>query len=144
MNYMLDTNTCIYLMTGNQPAWQSSILSQLEALSTNDEVYLSSIVVSELHYGVQKSRWRKANSSLLDEFLMDFQIAAYDDAAARRYGLVRSALEKKGRPIGPLDTLIAAHALSLEMTLVTHNVKEFTRIPGLRIKDWAEDARGKV
>lgn len=138
MNYMLDTNTCIYLMTGSQPAWQQKILARLEALGTRDEVYVSSVVVSELRYGVQKSRWRKANNSLLDEFLMDFQVVAYDDAAALHYGLVRAALEKKGRPIGPLDTLIAAHAVSLEMTLVTHNVKEFTRIPNLCVEDWVE------
>ncbi len=138
MNYMLDTNTCIYLMTGSQPAWQQKILARLEALGTRDEVYVSSVVVSELRYGVQKSRWRKANNSLLDEFLMDFQVVAYDDAAALHYGLVRASLEKKGRPIGPLDTLIAAHAVSLEMTLVTHNVKEFTRIPNLCVEDWVE------
>ncbi len=95
MNYMLDTNTCIYLMTGNQPAWQQNILARLEALAARDEVYLSSIVVSELQYGVQKSRWRKANTSLLDEFLMDFQLAAYDEAAAQHYGLIRATLEKK-------------------------------------------------
>ena len=138
MNYMLDTNTCIYLMTGSQPAWQQKILARLEALGTRDEVYVSSVVVSELRYGVQKSRWRKANNSLLDEFLMDFQVVAYDDAAALHYGLVRASLEKKGRPIGPLDTLIAAHAVSLEMTLVTHNVKEFKRIPNLCVEDWVE------
>ena len=137
MNYMLDTNTCIYLMTGNQPAWQQNILTRLESLGARDEVYLSSIVVSELRYGVQKSRWRKANTSLLEGFLLDFQLAAYDDAAAERYGHIRIALEKKGHPIGPLDTLIAAHAVSLDMALVTHNAREFARVPGLRVENWA-------
>lgn len=136
MNYMLDTNTCIYLMTGNQPAWQQNILARLEALAARDEVYLSSIVVSELQYGVQKSRWRKTNTNLLDEFLMDFQLAAYDEVAAQHYGLIRTTLEKKGHPIGPLDTLIAAQAVSLDMVLVTHNMREFSRVPRLRVEDW--------
>lgn len=138
MNYMLDTNACIYLMTGKDPAYQQNILARLEALDSGDEVSLSSIVVSELSYGVQKSRWKKANAELLREFLMDFQIQGYDEAAAHHYGLVRTALEKKGHPIGPLDTLIAAHALSLNMVLVTHNVREFARVPGLKVENWAE------
>lgn len=138
MNYMLDTNTCIYLMTGNQPTWQQNILARLETLNPRDQVCVSSIVVSELNYGVQKSRWRKANASLLAEFLIDFQLVAYDETAAQHYGMIRSALEKKGRPIGPLDFLIAAHAVSLGMTLVTHNLKEFSRVPKLHVEDWAE------
>jgi tRNA(fMet)-specific endonuclease VapC len=137
VNYMLDTNTCIYLITGNQLAWQQNILARLETLSVRDEVYLSSIVVSELHYGVRKSRWRKANIDLLEEFLLDFQIAAYDESAAQHYGPIRATLEKKGNLIGPLDTLIAAHAVSLEMVLVSHNTREFSRVPGLRLEDWA-------
>lgn len=136
MSFMLDTNTCIYLMTGNQAVWQQNILARLESLGASEEVCLSSIVVSELNYGVQKSRWRKANGSLLQEFLMDFQISAYDEAAAQRYGPIRTALEKKGHPIGPLDTLIAAHAVSLDMVLVTHNAREFARVPGLRVENW--------
>ena len=136
MSFMLDTNTCIYLMTGNQAVWQQNILARLESLGASEEVCLSSIVVSELNYGVQKSRWRKANGSLLQEFLMDFQISAYDEAAAQRYGPIRTALEKKGHPIGPLDTLIAAHAVSLNMVLVTHNAREFARVPGLRVENW--------
>ena len=138
MNYMLDTNTCIYLMTGKDPAWQQNILARLEALGADDEVSLSSIVVSELRYGVQKSRWKKANAELLREFLLDFQIKAYDEVAADHYGLVRTTLEKKGHPIGPLDTLIAAHALSLNRVVVTHNVREFARVPGLQVENWTE------
>lgn len=139
MNYMLDTNTCIYLMSDRQPDWQQQILANLDALGAKDQVSLSSIVVSELHYGVQKSRWRKANAGVLSAFLMDFNIVEYGESAAQRYGLVRTALEKKGHPVGPLDTLIAAHAVSLEMTLVTHNKREFSRVPGLRVVDWVEN-----
>ena len=138
MNYMLDTNTCIYLMTGKEPAWQQSILARLETLGADDAVALSSVVVSELSYGVQKSRWKKANAELLREFQLDFQIKVYDEAAAHNYGLVRAALEKKGHPIGPLDTLIAAHALSLKMVLVTNNLREFARVPELKVENWVE------
>ena len=102
-------------------------------------MYLSSVVVSELSYGAQKGRWKKANMALLEEFLLDFQIAAFDERAARNCGTIHAALEKRGKPIGPMDTLIAAHAISLETTLVTHNMKEFSRVSGLKVEDWAKE-----
>lgn len=137
MSYMLDTNTCIYLMTGREPQKQQKILAKLEALNPGEPVRLSSIVVSELSYGAQKGRWKKANMALLEQFLLDFQVAAFDERAAHTCGTVRAALEKKGKPIGPMDTLIAAHAVSLGMTLVTHNVREFNRVTGLEVENWA-------
>ena len=97
---------------------------------------LSVITVSELNYGVEKSKWRKANTALLEKFLRDFQIIPYDERAAKLCGTLRAALEKKGRPIGPLDTLIAAHAVSIGATLITHNTREFGRVPGLTVEDW--------
>jgi len=100
-------------------------------------VYLSSVVVSELSYGVRKSRWRKTNETVLQEFLLDFQIAVFDQSAAMLAGDVRARLERLGHPIGPMDTLIAAHALSLDATLVTHNVGEFSRVRRLKLEDWA-------
>ena len=137
MRYMLDTDTCIYLMTGREPQKQQKILAKLEALDSGEPVTLSSIVVSELSYGAQKGRWKKANMLLLGQFLLDFEIAVFDEHAAHTCGLIRTALEKKGKPIGPMDTLIAAHAVSLKMTLVTHNVREFNRVSGLNIENWA-------
>lgn len=139
MNYMLDTNTCIYLMTSRDPARQQHIIHKLEALAPDEIVFLSSIVVSELSYGAQKGRWKKANMALLEEFLLDFQIAAFDERAAHICGTIRTALEKRGKPIGPMDTLIAAHAISMETTLVTHNMKEFSRVSGLKSEDWAKE-----
>lgn len=136
MNYLLDTDTCIYLMTDREPRRRENILKHLEGLSTDEFVYLSSITVMELSYGAHKGRWSKVNIELLDQFLLDFSVASFDEKAARYGGAVRAALEKKGRPIGPLDTLIAAHALSLEATLVTNNTREFSRVVDLKIKNW--------
>ena len=137
MSCMLDTDTCIYLMTGRDPQKQQNILAKLESLDQGEFVYLSSIVVSELSYGAQKGRWKKPNMALLEQFLLDFKIAAFDEHAAHCCGTIRAALEKKGKPIGPMETLIAAHAVSLNMTLVTHNMREFHRVSGLKVDDWA-------
>ena len=136
MSHMLDTDTCIYLMTDRDTLKQQNILAKLESIDPGEPVYLSSIVVSELSYGAQKGRWRKANMALLQNFLMDFQVAPFDERAAHACGEIRAELEKKGKPIGPMDTLIAAHAASLGMTVVTHNVREFSRVPGLKVEDW--------
>jgi len=137
MAWLLDTNTCIYLLTGNQPDYQHSILARLDALPRNERPLISSIVLSELQYGVRKSRWRKANQALLDEFMLDFDVSDYDASAAVFYGELRTHLEKRGKPIGPMDMMIAAHALSLDAFLVTHNTREFAQVKGLRLEDWA-------
>lgn len=137
MAWLLDTNTCIYLLTGNQTDYQRSILARLDALPRNERPLISSVVLSELQYGVQKSRWRKANQALLDEFMLDFDVSDYDASAAVFYGELRTNLEKRGKPIGPMDMMIAAHALSLDATLVTHNTREFAQVKGLRLEDWA-------
>ena len=136
MAWLLDTNTCIYLLTGNQPDYQQSILARLDALPRNERPLISSVVLSELQYGVRKSRWRKANQALLDEFLLDFDVSDYGAGAAVFYGELRTGLEKRGQPIGPMDMMIAAHTLALDATLVTHNTREFARIKGLRLEDW--------
>ncbi len=137
MNYMLDTDTCIYLMTGRHPERQSRIVARLVKLAPNENLLLSSVVAFELSYGAQKGRWRKANLALLEEFLFDFIVVPFDEKAAHVGGTVRTKLEKNGHPIGPLDTLIAAHAVSLGVPLVTHNLREFSRVPGLKVENWA-------
>ena len=137
MSYLLDTDTCIYLMTDREPQRRANILARLEALPADEIVYLSSITVMELSYGAHKGRWSKANTELLEQFLLDFAIASFDEKTAHHGGALRAALEKKGKPIGPLDMLIAAHALSLEAILVTNNTREFSRVPGLKVKNWA-------
>jgi tRNA(fMet)-specific endonuclease VapC len=137
MAWLLDTDTCTYLLTGKQPAFQKSVLSRLDALPRNERPLISTVVLSELEYGVRKSRWRKANQALLQQFLLDFDVVDYGAGAASRYGELRAELEKRGQPIGPMDMMIAGHALSLGATLVTHNTAEFARVKGLRLEDWA-------
>lgn len=136
MTWLLDTDTCIYLLTGKLPDYQRNILARLDALPRDERPVISTIVLSELQYGVRKSRWRKANQALLDEFLLDFDVSDYGAGAAVFYGELRTALEKRGKPIGPMDMMIAAHALSLNATLVTHNTREFQRVKRLRLEDW--------
>ena len=137
MAWLLDTNTCIYLLTDKQPDYQRNILARLDALPRNERPLISSVVLSELQYGVRKSRWRKTNQALLDEFMLDFDVSDYDASAAVFYGELRTNLEKRGKPIGPMDMIIAAHALSLDATLVTHNTREFAQVKGLLLEDWA-------
>ena len=136
MAWLLDTNTCIYLLTGKQPDYQHNILARLDALPRNERPLISSVVLSELQYGVRKSRWRKANQALLDEFLLDFDMSDYGASAAVFYGELRTSLEKRGQPIGPMDMMIAAHALALDAALVTHNTREFAKVKDLRLEDW--------
>ena len=130
MKYLLDTDTCVYLIKRN-PA-QVHERFRRHRLSS---VALSTIVVSELSWGAAKSGLPK-NVEALDAFLAAFQVVAYDQSAAFVYGRLRADLERRGTPIGPLDMLIAAHALSLDMTLVTNNEREFRRVPDLRIENW--------
>ena len=104
--------------------------------SNVSDIGISSITLSELEYGVEKSERKEQNRLALVEFLLPFEIVFYDDSAAYEYGMVRSYLERIGEPIGSLDMLIAAHAFSLDATLVTNNEREFRRIPDLKIVNW--------
>ena len=131
MRYLLDTNICIQIIR-RKP---SELLSRLTALPVGD-VGLSAITAAELHVGVQKSRDPARNAEALTMFLLPLEIAHFDYAAAEAYGRIRVMLEAIGTPIGPLDTLIAGHAVSLNTTLVTDNVAEFSRVPDLRIENW--------
>ena len=131
MRFMLDTDTCIALIK-RKPA---PILRQLTALPPG-EAGLSAVTLAELRYGVAKSSDRDKNGQALDEFLLPLEIADFDEPAAEIYGQVRAALERAGTPIGPLDTQIGSHALSLGASLVSHNAREFRRIPGLSVVDW--------
>jgi tRNA(fMet)-specific endonuclease VapC len=110
-------------------------LRKLAALAPG-EAGISAVTLAELRFGVAKSAQRERNARALDEFLLPLAIADFDGAAAESYGAARAAIEAAGRPIGPLDTLIGAHALSLGAVLVTHNTREFRRIPGLAVADW--------
>jgi tRNA(fMet)-specific endonuclease VapC len=99
-------------------------------------VLISSISVAELWYGVAESRQAAQNAHALEQFLLPLLPAPFDERAAVVYGRIRADLNQRGTPIGPLDTLIAAHALSMEAVLVTNNVGEFSRVVGLKLEDW--------
>ncbi len=132
MKYLLDTNICIYLIKKKPP----QVLQKFTRHSAG-EIGVSTITVAELRLGVQKSRQRLQNEQALDRFLIPLAIAEFDYEAAVAYGRLRAALEAAGTPIGPLDMLIAAHAVSLGVTLVTNNIHEFARVPGLKVENWA-------
>ena len=131
MKTMLDTDTCITLIRQRSPRLLEKVVS-----FPPGEIGLSAITVAELYYGVEHSQQRDKNRSALTQFLLPFDIADFDHTAALTYGSVRAELEAKGLPIGAMDTLIAAHALALKVTLVTHNLSEFQRVAGLQVEDW--------
>ena len=131
MNYLLGTDTCITLIRQRSPRLLEKVISFQPG-----EIGLSSITVAELHYGVEHSQYRERNRAALTQFLLPFEIADFDPAAALAYGTVRADLEAKGLLIGAMDMLIAAHALALNVTLVTHNTGEFQRVGGLKVEDW--------
>lgn len=131
MKFMLDTNSCIYLIKKKNP----KILAHLKR-HTIGEIGISSITLAELQYGVANSKHIQRNRAALNEFILPLEIADFDEKAAEIYGNVRANLEKTGTPIGSMDMLIGSHALSLGVILVTNNVREFKRIKGLKIVDW--------
>ncbi|QUS62157.1 type II toxin-antitoxin system VapC family toxin [Synechocystis sp. PCC 7339] len=133
MKYLLDTNICIYLIK-KKPL---QVLAKLQALEVS-EVGISSITLAELEYGVSKSQRQSKNRDALMQFLLPLEIVEFNQEAAIAYGNIRSNLESRGLVIGAMDMLIAAHALSLGVTLVSNNVREFSRINNLSLENWAK------
>ncbi len=133
MKYMLDTNICIYAIK-NRPE------QVLEHIKDNMEygMCISSITLAELEHGVAKSAFSEKNRAALTKFLTILEVLPFDDSAAREYGEIYADLQKQGTPIGMMDALIAGHSRSKGLTLVTNNVREFKRVPGLYIENWAE------
>ena len=131
MKVMLDTNICIYLIKKHP----SSVLDRFTEFAVGD-VGLSVITLAELEYGASKSRHPIKNRGALELFIAPLEVADFDRSATLTYGRVRAILEDRGNPIGSMDLLIAAHALSLGVKLVTNNVREFARVPGLRVENW--------
>ena len=131
MKYMLDTNICIFAIRNSN----DNVLKKFHE-HLDDELYISLITLAKLMYGVEKSRKPEQNRNALLQFLTLIDIKEFSEKAAIEYGKIRAFLENQGTPIGPLDTLIAAHAVSENMILVTHNTKEFLRVPDLTVENW--------
>lgn len=131
IRYMLDTNACIGVINGNPPVLRDRLMS-----IPPSEVAISQIVRYELEFGVCNSRQPQRNRDNLTHFLKYVQVLDWSDGQSIEAAEVRCALGRKGKPIGPYDTLIAAHARSLNVILVTHNVREFGQVDGLQFEDW--------
>jgi tRNA(fMet)-specific endonuclease VapC len=129
--FLLDTNTCIEYLRNKNANVVNSIRSRRP-----DEIRLCSVVVAELYFGAFKQPQNTANWTLLATFLPVFLSIPFEDRAAKLYGQLRADLEAKGTPIGPNDLMIAAIALANDLTLVSHNTKEFSRVSGLKLVDW--------
>lgn len=133
MRYMLDTNVCIYAIK-HKP---EQVFLKLQEHDPS-EVCISSVTYAELVHGVEKSQSIEKNRVALALLLANIEIMDFDSSAAESYGKIRADLEKSGKPIGPLDMMIAGHAKSLGYTVVTNNTKEFMRVNGLKLENWAE------
>jgi tRNA(fMet)-specific endonuclease VapC len=131
MIYMLDSNICIYIIK-KRPC---EVFRKLRDYEPTD-IAISAITVAELQFGVSKSSGPEHNRGVLGSFLAPFEVVPFGENASFHYGEIRATLERQGSPIGAMDLLIAAHALSLSLTLVTNNTAEFGRVPGLRLENW--------
>jgi len=129
--YLLDTNTCSYIMKGNVPAVRQHLAHVPIA-----QVFISSVTEAELRYGIARRPQAANLQQVVDEFLLRVTVLPWDSKAAQEYGLLRAALERSGQPIGNLDLMIAAHALATGAVLVT-NDRSFARIKTLKMENWA-------
>lgn len=133
MTYFLDTNICIYAAKGQYPSLQQTWLSH-----SPSAIAVPAIVKAELLYGALKSRDPKRAIQTIRRLLDPYPVIAFDEACLPHYASVRSSLESIGQPIGPNDLLIASTALAHDAILVTHNSREFQRVPGLKTEDWTQ------
>lgn len=133
MTFLLDTNTCIRLINGTSP-----VLLDRFKQETPADIRMSSVVRAELTFGAWNSSQAANNLRLLEAFWAPFVSLPFDDLGAEHYGVIRAELKRQGQLIGANDLLIAATALAYDLTLVTHNTREFSRVPGLRFVDWEE------
>ena len=137
MRYMLDTNMVVYTMK-SQKYRNYDLAKKVEEHILKRDLCISAITFSELQYGIYKSQNIEKNRIALLKFLSSIDILSYKNECGIEYGKIRSFLEKSGTPIGPNDCLISAHALAENCILVTHNVREFRRVPNLMFEDWLD------
>ena len=133
--YMLDTNICIYIIK-KRPM---SVLRRFEKVRSS-QICISVVSFAELRYGVENSSSKKLNQSILDAFCSQLTILPWDEGAAKKYGKIRTHLERQGTLIGNMDLLIASHALSGKHVLVTNNLKEFERVQHLNCENWLRES----
>jgi tRNA(fMet)-specific endonuclease VapC len=129
--YMLDTNICIYIIK-KRPI---GLLEKFNSIPKNS-LCISVVTYAELQYGVERSSSKKMNQKIIQDFISRLIVLSWDMDAAGKYGKIRSNLEKKGTPIGNMDLMIAAHALSQKCTIVSNNLREFKRVEGLKYENW--------
>lgn len=129
--FLLDTNACIKILNNTSPV----LVSRLRSRHPSD-IRLSAVVKAELIYGARKSARPAENLRVLTDFFRPIRSLSFDDACSEQYALIRVELERDGTPVGPYDMMIAATAIAHQLTLVTHNTGEFSRIPGLAWEDW--------
>lgn len=129
--YMLDTNICIYIIKKRA----LSLLEKFNSIPKND-FCISVVTYAELQYGIERSSSKKMNQAIIDAFVSRLEVYQWDMEAARLYGKIRTDLEKKGIPIGNMDLMIAAHALSRDCTVVSNNLREFKRVESLSYENW--------
>ena len=128
--YLIDTNICIYAMKGLFPAMNRRLIDDRE------QIFVSSVTVGELEYGATKSRWSERARQIFQAFLANYIIVPFDENDAIVFGKIRAQLATNGTPIGAYDAMIGAQGVARNLTVVTHNTKEFRRIPGLLLEDW--------
>jgi len=133
MRFLLDTNICIYIIK-RKP---QKIFDKFQTLEIFD-IGISSVTIAELEYGVYKSQRQQQNRAALIQFLITLPVVPFDERSTQTYGQIRAALERQGIVVGPMDLLIASQAISLGLTLVTNNVRELSRIPGLTLENWVD------
>ena len=129
--FLIDTNTCIRFINGRAPQLRTKLLSM-----KHENIVVCSVVKAEMYYGSMKSQTPEVSLQKQQRFLDQFDSLPFDDAAARQYGAIRAVLEKRGTPISHHDLQIAAIALENNLVLVTHNLREFSRVEGLFLEDW--------
>ena len=132
--YLLDTNICIFLIKNKYPILQQKVL-----LCNPDEIFLSTVTLAEMEYGAFKSQNIEKNRLAIIDFCADFnQILDFTAADTESYGMIRAYLEKTGKIIGPYDMQIAAQAMTRNLTVITNNYGEFSRIPWIEVEDWTK------
>jgi tRNA(fMet)-specific endonuclease VapC len=130
LGYMLDTNICTYVMK-NYPL---ELREKFNSLA--EQLCISSVTLGELHYGAEKSARRVENLTAIEDFVVRLDVLSFGAKAAAHYGQLRAELERAGTPCGPHDTQIGAHARSEGLIVVTNNMREFSRMPGVRAENW--------